>query len=148
MNSQLGRYCSELATQTVSGGAQLLFHLVCGAGVGGGGCFLCHAVGSAGDNAWHDLSDSGLGNSPHRHCGTPQLPFKAGHGTSVTPHSTVKSCFKGETRLIGLTQSQFFLDAGLLLPSRDTTNHQVENGWDCCLCAGGARKSGSLVSVI
>lgn len=36
MNSQLGRYCSELANQTVSGGAQLLFHLICGAGVGVG----------------------------------------------------------------------------------------------------------------
>lgn len=147
MNSQLGRYCSELANQTVSGGAQLLFHLICGVGVG---------VGVASCATLLYLQETMLGMicltqawvTHHTALWDTQLPFKAGHGTSVTPHSTVKSCFKGETRLIGLTQSQFFLDAGLLLPSRDTTSHQVENGWDCCLCAGEAQKSGSLFSVI
>lgn len=142
MNSQLGRYCSELANQTVYDGVRLLSHLI----FAGRGCFLCHAVVPAGDNAWHDSSDSGLGNSPHWHCGTPQLPLKAGLGTGVTPHSSVRSCFKGETRLIGLSQSRSFLDAGLLSPSRDTTSHQVENCWGCRLCAGGAWKSDRLMS--
>lgn len=45
------------------------------------GGFVCHAVVPVGDGAWHDLSDSGLGNLLHWHCGTPQIPFKAGHMT-------------------------------------------------------------------
>ncbi|EHB12928.1 hypothetical protein GW7_06750 [Heterocephalus glaber] len=148
---QLTRYCSEPGHQTASDGARLVAHHAC---VQFGG-FVRHAALPAGVKARTKermLAMVCLAGAWATHridaVGFPSSHLRLVTGAGADPHSSVRTRFKGETRLTDLNQSQSSLDAGQLSTSSDTISHGVENPCDCSLGAGGAWENDSLILVI